>query len=236
MAYTLVFWSLGLVFAVLAAGNSTLAILFVWPSLAFLLAGSAYAGVGPRVFGKHSNGTIRPLNLVMILPFLVFTWITWHLARMVDRQPPWHEITPDMFAGRRVFQHELPEKLDLIVDLTAEFAEPVTVRAACLYKSLPILDASTADLTAFTDTVRFVAGQSGRIYIHCAQGHGRTGMFVAAVMIARGLANEPTDALRLIRSIRPGVRLKPRQWAFLKAVANDLRSAEMIVPAALTEH
>jgi protein-tyrosine phosphatase len=60
---------------------------------------------------------------------------------------------------------------------------------------------------------------AGTIYIHCAQGHGRTGMFAAAVLLSSGQAATPEEALRLVTSARPGVRLSGDQWLTLRAAA-----------------
>ena len=106
--------------------------------------------------------------------------------------------------------------MTLIVDLTSEFSEPRAVRTRCVYLCLPTLDNAVPDGKAFGEMVRKVAANEGAVYIHCALGHGRSALGAAAVLMARGLASSPEEALGQVKRARPGVRLNRWQWAFLK--------------------
>jgi protein-tyrosine phosphatase len=116
-----------------------------------------------------------------------------------------------LYAGRRVLASELPPGVALVIDLTAEFPEPRGVRTGRAYRSLPVLDAGLPDEAAFREAVKAAAACPGAVYVHCAQGRGRTGLFVAAVLLARGLATTSAEAVARVRACRPGVRLKPAQ-------------------------
>ncbi|WP_096329141.1 tyrosine-protein phosphatase [Nannocystis exedens] len=65
------------------------------------------------------------------------------------------------------------------------------VRGVAVYRSLPTLDASLSDPAEFRALIEELAASSQTLFIHCAQGHGRTGTFTAALLLLRGLAPAP---------------------------------------------
>lgn len=216
----------GFVFLLTAAGFAALAArvggwgwVLVWSALAFALAGGAYLGVGPRLFGKRLDGEIRLLSRVLLLPFLLFVWGVWHLLRRFERGPALHPIAPGLLLGRRLLPGEMPQDVALVVDLSAEFDEPLEIRHGRRYVSLPILDGGVPDVDALRRAVDEVDAVRGTVFVHCAQGHGRSGMFAAAVLLARGLAGTPAEAIEKIQKIRPGVRLRPVQARWLEKFA-----------------
>jgi protein-tyrosine phosphatase len=50
-----------------------------------------------------------------------------------------------------------------------------------------------------------------------AQGHGRTGLVAAAVLIAKGMADNNEAALAIRKTSRPKIDLNRQQNAFLKS-------------------
>ena len=56
-----------------------------------------------------------------------------------------------------------------------------------------------AELRALLDET---APRSGPVYVHCALGHGRSALVVAAVLRRRGLATDVRDAERKVRQVR----------------------------------
>ena len=64
------------------------------------------------------------------------------------------------------------------------------------------------------------------MYIHCADGHGRTGLFTAALLGKLSLANTPDAALRIIQNQRPGVKLSFAQNQTLTEYYEFLGSSE----------
>jgi protein-tyrosine phosphatase len=211
--------------AVLAVKFGGFGLALFWPAISFLIAAAGYAGLGPWVFGKRSDGTLAPVAVVLLLPFLLFTWSIWHGQRLLTREPACCEVVPGLWLGRRPLAHELPEGVDLVVDLTAEFAEPARVRIGRSYVSLPTLDSSVPDAAAFRAMVHRVADHGGPVYIHCALGHGRSGMFISAVLLRRGHAADVREALALVRRVRAAVRLKPEQRRLLERFATEPRTA-----------
>lgn len=200
----------------LAALYPRAAWLLVWSGLGFCAVGAAYALRRPRVFGKREDGTLAWGPCVLLLPYLLFTWLLWYCQTRFSREAVCDEVSPGLWLGRRAGAQELPPGVTLVVDLTSEFSEPRAVRMDCAYLCLPTLDNAAPDPAAFGDAVRKAAAWEGTVYIHCALGHGRSALLAAAVLMARGLAGNPEEAFARVKQARPGVRLNRSQWAFLK--------------------
>ncbi|MCP3170105.1 phosphatase domain-containing protein [Myxococcus qinghaiensis] len=198
----------------------------LWPALSFALVAVAYAGAGPAVFGKRADGRMQPWALVVLLPYLLMTWTTWRLARRLSRESVHDEVAPGIVIGRRLLAGELPEGTRTVVDLTSEFIEPEGIRSVEHYVCLPILDATAPSVESLASHIESWAALPTPLYIHCAQGHGRTGMVAAAVLIARGVAPDARLALSMVRKARPGVRLSTAQGATLGALESRLLRAE----------
>lgn len=202
---------------VLAFLYSSLCGLLLWSGGSFLAVAAAYALQKPRVFGKRSDGTMAPLPCLLLLPYLGLTWLLWYGQTRFSREAAWDEVVPGLWLGRRVSAEQMPFGVMLVVDLTSEFGEPRSVRQGRHYLCLPALDDAAPEREAFQDAVQKVSGWEGGVYVHCALGHGRSALVVAAVVMARGLAATPMEALALLHRVRPGVRLNQAQKALLQA-------------------
>ena len=108
-----------------------------------------------------------------------------------------------------------------MADLTAEFAEPRAVRDGRRYLCLPTLDASVPPDAEFREFVQAVLRESGPTYLHCAEGHGRSGMVAAALLMSKGLATDLEDAVTQLRNARPGIRLNERQAVLVARVSSS---------------
>ena len=190
-----------------------LGILVFWSGVSWALAGSAYIGLGSRIFGKRTNGTMRHANVFVMLPYLLVTWGLWHVQRILTKEPPHHEIAPNLFLGRRCSAFKLPPGTRLIVDLCAEFAERGDVRAGRDYLSVPALDASLPSADVLEAAVRTIAGaaQSAPVYIHCAKGHGRSAAVMIAALLATKNASNLVEAEKIVRKARRGIRINAAQ-------------------------
>lgn len=192
-----------------------LAWLCLWPAISFAIVAIGYLKSGASVFGKRNDGTIGAVQLVLLFPFLVYTWTVWHIVRSLSTESPRHELTPGFWIGRRLLARELPDNVDVVVDLTCEFHEPQFIRSTRQYVACPILDAGVPSVAALRHVVDVICAQEGIVYLHCAQGHGRTGLVAAAVLLQKRLAVSSDSAIEMIRSRRPGMRLNHVQRAAL---------------------
>jgi protein-tyrosine phosphatase len=214
--YSFVFALLSGYLIVVAALFGGWAWLLLWPALSCALFSSAYAGLRHRVFAKRANGKLPLWSVLPLLPILLLLWGVWHVWRLISREPPCHEVVPGLWLGRRPFEHELPPGVVLVVDLATEFPAARRIRQGREYLSLPTLDGSIPDEELFRTALERVAAADGPVYVHCAQGHGRSALLAAAVLIHRGIAADVASAVMLLRAVRPSVRLNSAQRRFLE--------------------
>ncbi len=62
----------------------------------------------------------------------------------------------------------------------------------------------------------------GKTFIHCAQGHGRTGLFALGVMLKSGVTRTVSEGLEKLTSVRPGIRLTAVQRRCIETVAAQI--------------
>ncbi len=187
------------------------AFLLLWPALCSLIVGGAYLGLGPGVFGKRPDGSMKLGTVVLLLPYLLYQWGVWHLLRLLRKEKPYDELIPGVLIGRRLMPAEFPPGVTLVVDLTSEFPEPPKIRRGRKYYSLPILDGHFPDRSQLKRVLEILASHSGTVYIHCAEGHGRTRTLAAAWLLQNGFAQTAQEAIARVQMKRPLVRLHKRQ-------------------------
>jgi hypothetical protein len=157
--------------------------LLLWPAASFLIVAAGYALLGARVMGKRGDGSIAGWASVLLLPYRGFVLANWWTQKTLSREPVHAEVAPGVWIGRRAGAGELPPGTALVIDLTSEFREPATVRRGCEYLCVPVLDAcECGDESLVRAAIARIEATSGPVYIHCAQGHGRAGMFATALL------------------------------------------------------
>ena len=196
----------------------------LWPAANFAWIGIAYLARNAAVFGKRPDGTLAPGIMLWLSPFLGYQWSIWAILRLVLRAPACQQLLPDVWVGRRLLPHELPAGIERILDLTAEFPEPAGVRDQRQYFSCPILDATAPSASRLHEWLHEIECRPAHLLIHCAQGHGRTGLAAAALLLKRGHARNPADAIARVQAVRRGVRLNRDQRRCLSDVARLLAS------------
>lgn len=203
-------------------------IALLWTGLACLLASIAWllptksGQSNDRVrwiFGKRNDGTRAWWSTLLLLPFLGPVWAYWHIRRPRLQEAPWHELLPDLVIGRRLLDREFDLEVDHIVDLTCEYTEDPKQRSHPGYLCLPIVDGAAPPVAVLQQYVERLQQLEGRIYLHCAEGHGRTGTVAAALLLARGAATDVDDALGQISSARPKAQLYAGQLRVLRLAA-----------------
>lgn len=217
--YALLFPTLGALLVVLGFARLPSGWLLVWLGLDGFLLGAAYGLGRPELFGKRADGRLAWWSWALFGPYLGVNWLVWQATRLLGAEPCWHEISPKLWLGRRPYRRELPEGSALVVDLTSEFPAAAGVLEGRGYVCVPLLDGTAGRLEPLRALIAKVAGFEGGVYVHCAQGHGRSAMVVAAVLRAKGLAADAEAALERVRWARPGIRLNAEQRARLDELA-----------------
>ena len=214
MLYALVFLLFAAYLAALAAFVGGVAWALLWPAASFAFFASAYALRRPRLLGKRPDGRLAWWAYLALGPVFAVLAVVWHLQRRLRRETASHEIVPGLWLGRRPLRGEIPPGVRLVVDLTAEFAVARGVIGQREYVCLPTLD-GLAPSQAEVEAVLARIEACGVVYVHCAMGHGRSALVVAAVLLRRGVVGSVPEAERWIRAWRPGVRLKGIQRRLL---------------------
>jgi len=196
--------------------------LLIWSGFAWLLMGIAYATGRAELLGKRPDGTVNPLSLLLLLPYLLFAWVMWRFNTRAGKSIAYNEIQPGLWLGRRPAANDLPDGVTLIVDLTTEFAAPRSVLKNRQYLCVPSLDASIPKADAFIAAVEQIRRHDGGTLVHCALGRGRSAAVVAGVLIAKGVAANTEEAERMMKSLRPEVGLNAVQKQFLKSIEGKL--------------
>ncbi|EDY18680.1 dual specificity protein phosphatase [Chthoniobacter flavus Ellin428] len=190
-------------------------VLLIWLAANFLLLGIAHVRRAHRLFGKRSDGTLPWWSWVAFLPMHLSNLAVWHLYRLANSEPVINEICHEVSIGRRLLSHELSRGFANYVDLTAEFAEPRALRKAQGYYSFPILDGTAPSLQRLKEALSSLA--PGKTFVHCAQGHGRSGLFAVAYLLSTGRITSIEAGLKLLAETRPAVRLNEAQMECLRS-------------------
>lgn len=146
-------------------------------------------------------------------PYLILNHCVWHLYRIGVSENAFDSLG-DLVLSRRLLSQEYPPNLVNLVDLTAEFSESLP-GYEINYIPLPILDASVPQLEKALAAIDQL--KPGPTLIHCAQGHGRTGLFATLLLFARGDVTTVDEALARLKAVRPGLGLNKKQRAFLES-------------------
>ncbi|MEM9538589.1 MAG: dual specificity protein phosphatase family protein [Cyanobacteria bacterium P01_E01_bin.42] len=216
MKYGFLFFTLSIVLSLGIGQFPDLQWLLIWLSLDFLWVGGAYLRLGAQMLGKRSRGQIAIAPLIFLMPYFLLTWLVWRMQTVLSREDACTEIIPGVWLGRRLSATELPNHINVIVDLTAEFSEPEEIRAGRDYICVPILDGFIPRDRIFDKLIHNLSSQTGNIYIHCALGHGRSAMVMAALLQAKGQVTTVEEAEDFISKLRPHIRLNYPQKQLLK--------------------
>jgi hypothetical protein len=223
MSYRHVLTLLGVVLVVLGLLERDWFLVAVWLGGDFLVLGLAHQRGSHRVFGKRPDGTLPLWSWLLFLPLLIYTTVVWHFVRLFSREAARNEVTERLVVGRRLLPFELEGEFDNIVDLTAEFSEPPTIRSSPAYRSFPILDGAAPTPEALGVAVASL--RPGRTFVHCAQGHGRTGLFALAVLLRSGVIGSVEDGLKLLSAARPAIRLNKEQLGCIQLYAQSVKNS-----------
>ncbi len=229
---TLLLMSLGLILLIISNTLGLFGIIFFWLALNLITIGLAYGGLGVKLLGKKPNGKIAKSSLILLFPYFSLTWITWRLWIFIKKDQCCQEVCPKIWLGRKPFKKQIPECIDLIVDLTSEFPVSRQVKAGRDYICLPILDASVPSPETFAGLIQILSRWQGNIYIYCGQGNGRAPTVIIGYLIFQGIVKNVHEAETYLKKIRPSINLSKSQRQFLNKVygKNPPKGVTRIIP------
>ncbi|TWT80562.1 hypothetical protein CA13_20070 [Planctomycetes bacterium CA13] len=218
MKYGFLFLLLAIAIGVAAVRGGPWAWLLFYPAFSFGVVAAAYCFSAPGVFGKRFDGRRSRLGTLLVLPYVLYVSAVWHVVRLLSREPKISVLNDDIVLSRRLLGHEMPKNIASVVDLTCEFTEPNDGWDLQSYMCYPMLDGTASTSAEIRELADEVIKMPKPVLIHCAQGHGRTGLVTAAVLIASGEAQTAGDAIAMIQAVRPGVELNKAQRLTLEQI------------------
>jgi hypothetical protein len=198
-----------------------------YAGFSFAMVGMAYLAQKPSWLLKRPSGSIRPIGWLLYWPYFLLNGLLFFLQRRLSREYATAQIIPGLFLGRMLTTFEAslvaPQPV-AIIDMTAEFNETPRFRAIAGYRLLSVLDGTAPTLEQLQQGVTLIAEwlPKGRVYVHCALGHGRSATMIAAFLLAASMADSVEEAITMIRSERAGVGLKPEQVRILQEFERGL--------------
>ncbi len=187
-----------------------------WLGLSFLCIALGHLGFGAHILGKRKNGSLAAWSLCVYLPLHLYTYALWHIVNRLSREDAWNRVNDHLSVGRRLTANETAGEFTNWLDLTAEFHEPKNSFGKAHYISFPIMDGGVPTVDAVRETMSKLT--PGNTYVHCAQGHGRTGLMAAILLVANGTAANTDDAIATLVACRPKLRLNSTQRRFLEEI------------------
>ena len=159
--------------------------------------------------------------------YLIYVQSVWLLQISISREPAINYVNASLAVSRKLLAREVPADVKIVCDLTCEFVDPKYLRAKPRYNCHPVLDAGACSATELIDLARRLPPSNDELLlIHCANGHGRTGMFAAVWLLAHGFATTVDDAITMLRNTRPGIGLQSRQRRLVMEALSKLQNCD----------
>ena len=196
----------------------------IWPTVSLGLAAAAYFGTGPRIFRKR-NGRLPWTTWWALAPVLFGQEISRLYYRRQSRA--WNELTPRVWIGGVLSRGEaaaaVREGATAVLDLTAEFSESPPFRAVN-YRNVPVLDLTAPTLEQLEEMAAFIEEESskGIVYVHCKVGYSRTAAAAIAYLLRTGKVGTVSEAILLLREVRPTIVIRPEVLTALDEFAANL--------------
>jgi protein-tyrosine phosphatase len=189
----------------------------LWPAESCLVMAAGYLGLGARVVGKDSAGHFAPWSFLFCGPYLLYYNAIARLGCGLRGDRAYDLIAPGLWLGRHPSIGRLPPGVRWLVDVVTEMPRLRGFVDDDHYLGFPMLDGDVAPIDEFRTFVLRVAALEGDVLIHCAAGRGRSATLMAGVLLARRLADSPEQAVKMIRSVRPGIKVNGKQMRVLTA-------------------
>lgn len=146
--------------------------------------------------------------------------------RRAGKENAFDKINENLYLGCRLGRRDEAAigqlGLKSVLDLTCEFGELPLLRGLS-YRCIPILDTRAPSLEALRDGAEWVRAEAakGPVYVHCALGHGRSAIFVAAYLLLTDKATTAAEAVGTLQQLRPRVGLHAEQVRLLERMASS---------------
>lgn len=196
--------------------------ILLWPAMSFALVALSYFTTTPKWFAKQKNGRIHFIPQLVLLPYFMCLWSLWHIIRIFQTENAYDELNEQITIGRRLLFREMPANIQMVIDLTCEFNEDKRIVENYDYRCLPILDCCPTQQQTLMEFLQNIALCDKNMYVHCAQGHGRTSMIVCILLVLQKKASSPQQAMQQIKKRRPRANMTKSQWQLVERCCNAI--------------
>ena len=192
--------------------------------------------IGVMMLGKSSNGFIPLYRTVIFLPYLLCAWLWWlirYAVLLCKNEPAYDKVWDNVYVGRHPVFSGFPENTGLVIDLTTEmYGIKPKDNPGCRYMVAPALDTCSPDPEAWHSVIKEIIDTkltmpSTIIYVHCAYGHGRSGITVAAAMVRTGVCANFEIAAGHLKGERPSINWQPVQEFAALQLIDPLTTTEL---------
>ncbi|HGN1704966.1 TPA: phosphatase PAP2/dual specificity phosphatase family protein [Providencia rettgeri] len=175
----------------------------LWPAVALFFITIGYLGAGASVFQKTPDGYISPSAAILLLPYRLIAWGTYHYFAKHCAQP---DVVNEhiVLGGRPLY----PLQTQAVLDMTCEWPRNSYSEGLkyCSQPQIDLLPLSAEDIEQSVHTMDKLA-QSGSVYIHCKLGYSRSATVAVAWLVHHQDAKNIDDAVMLVEQARPQVVL-----------------------------
>ncbi|TGQ34685.1 phosphatase PAP2/dual specificity phosphatase family protein [Mesorhizobium sp. M00.F.Ca.ET.216.01.1.1] len=196
--------ALALAGAIAGALVSAVSLILLWPALALAIVAFGYAGAGPRVFQKASDGGVSLASRVLLWPYRLGARV--NLLMWTRKLPPRVLVTDGVFLGRFPTAGEA-DGFGTVIDLAAELERPR--RASGRWTSLAVLDLLPPSQDRLAEAVVAIetARKHGTVLVCCALGFQRSASVVAEWLVASGRSHTVAQARKKLAATGRPVHL-----------------------------
>lgn len=245
-----IIWLVGIVLAAIGAHflwehgidfdwSSFWSLLAIWLGVGIMAGGAAIVLEAPEIYCKHPFSGILPNGIWIYLGgWLVIYRGVWLLkqAFCLRKNDRMFDLIDDrLILGRLTWELPAVEgqpEVDMVVDVTCEWSETPVLRSIPNYMLFSVVDTTRPPID---ETVRVALAvvkhlqdpNGGSVYLHCANGYGRSAVVAAAVLLASGRCTTPEDAMALICLKRPVASFRNRHKR-AKNLCESLTHAQLL--------
>ncbi|GBG62774.1 hypothetical protein CBR_g32363 [Chara braunii] len=168
----------------------------------------------PSVLGKGRDGKFPKWSLLIFFPYHLGLRAYVALRRRATNEPAYSKIGSGWYVGGWPYKPKyLPPSDVAVIDCTCELprCDFVSSRA---YICLPTWDTrspSRENIEIGVNWALAMQAQGKGVFVHCAFGHGRSVAVLCAAMVAAGEAETWKEAEKMVKAVRPRIRMSVLQ-------------------------
>ncbi|THU53832.1 hypothetical protein C4D60_Mb10t18570 [Musa balbisiana] len=164
----------------------------------------------PALLGKRSDGSFPLWAKFIFGPYLVSVRLYAVLKRLKRRESLYNEVSENLYVGGwPTSPSQMPPGDPVVIDCTCELPKGSFINKDA-YFCIPLWDSRSPSPAQIESAARWACQKRAEkkpIYIHCANGHGRSVCVMCALLVELGVAESWKDAEKMIREKRPFIRM-----------------------------